>query len=101
MEHENILQLRESNSNVHEQDNIYSYMDVRRPQHVSSEKVIQMSDIVYDFIRLPGYCWFFIDTPEMQRLKNIHQLGPNYYVFPGATHNRFEHSCGVAHLCNQ
>jgi HD superfamily phosphohydrolase len=60
-----------------------------------------MSDIVYDFIRLPGYCWFFIDTPELQRLKNIHQLGPNYYVFPGATHNRFEHSCGVAHLCNQ
>jgi HD superfamily phosphohydrolase len=75
-------------------------MDVRRPHQVTPDKIIQLSDIVYDFIRLPGYCWFFIDTPEMQRLKNIHQLGPNYFVFPGATHNRFEHSCGVAYLCN-
>lgn len=36
----------------------------------------------------------------MQRLKNIHVLGPNYLVFPGATHMRFEHSVGTAHLCN-
>jgi HD superfamily phosphohydrolase len=35
----------------------------------------------------------------MQRLKYLHQLGPNYFVFPGATHNRFEHSIGTAHLC--
>ena len=26
------------------------------------------------------------------------QLGMTYYIFPGATHNRFEHSIGVAHL---
>jgi len=28
----------------------------------------------------------FIDSPAMQRLKYLHQLGPNYFVFPGATH---------------
>ena len=48
---------------------------------------------------MPDICWLFLDKPEMQRLKNILQLGPNYLVFPGATHNRFEHSVGTAYLC--
>jgi len=36
-----------------------------------------------------------INHPLFQRLLHISQLGTTLAVFPGATHNRFEHSLGV------
>lgn len=38
-----------------------------------------------------------IDTPAVQRLTRITQLGLASKVYPGATHTRFEHSLGVYH----
>lgn len=39
-----------------------------------------------------------IDHPVFQRLRRIRQLAFLSYVFPGASHSRFEHSLGVMQL---
>jgi HD superfamily phosphohydrolase len=39
-----------------------------------------------------------LDTPEMQRLRRIKQLGVTHLVFPGAEHSRFTHAIGAAHV---
>ena len=36
-----------------------------------------------------------IDTPEMQRLRRVRQLGLASYAYQGAEHSRFTHSIGV------
>lgn len=46
------------------------------------------SDLIYDILEHP---WF-------QRLRNIRQLGLTSYVYPGATHTRFQHAIGALHL---
>ncbi|XP_072520764.1 deoxynucleoside triphosphate triphosphohydrolase SAMHD1-like [Salminus brasiliensis] len=58
-------------------------------------------DPVHGHIEMHPLLVTIIDTPQFQRLRNIKQLGGGYYVFPGASHNRFEHSIGVAHLAGK
>ena len=58
-------------------------------------------DAVYSLFRLDGICMRIIDTPQFQRLRELKQLGLTYYVFPSASHNRFEHSLGVAYKAQE
>lgn len=54
-------------------------------------------------IRVPidGYVWLtkkeveLIDSSTFQRLRRIKQLANTHWVYPGATHSRFEHSLGT------
>jgi deoxynucleoside triphosphate triphosphohydrolase SAMHD1 len=41
-----------------------------------------------------------VDTPQFQRLRDLKQLGTTYFLFPGASHNRFEHCIGVSYLAS-
>lgn len=53
------------------------------------------NDPVHGHIEVHPLCVKIIDTPQFQRLRYIKQLGTCYFVFPGASHNRFEHSLGL------
>uniref|UniRef100_I3KLL5 Deoxynucleoside triphosphate triphosphohydrolase SAMHD1 n=1 Tax=Oreochromis niloticus TaxID=8128 RepID=I3KLL5_ORENI len=52
------------------------------------------NDPIHGHVALHPLLIKIIDTPQFQRLRNIKQLGGTYFVFPGASHNRFEHSVG-------
>ncbi|WP_312909846.1 HD domain-containing protein [Natronosalvus caseinilyticus] len=57
-----------------------------------------IKDSVHDHIVVDGVARDLLDTPAVQRLRNIAQLGTVSLVYPSANHTRFEHSLGVYHL---
>ncbi|KAK3086746.1 hypothetical protein FSP39_022760, partial [Pinctada imbricata] len=59
-----------------------------------------VKDPIHGFIELNPLVVKIIDTPQFQRLRHLKQLGAAYYVYPGASHNRFEHCLGTYHLAS-
>ena len=55
----------------------------------------EFSDPVWQTIVLQPFEVVVLDSPLMQRLRRIKQLGVAHWVYPGATHSRFEHSVGT------
>lgn len=66
---------------------------------MQKEKTVH--DPVHGSMRVSGLILDLMDTPELQRLRGIRQLGLAYIAFPGANHSRFEHSIGTAYLAGQ
>lgn len=57
-----------------------------------------IKDVIHRFTDVPALCKAFMDTPEFNRLRRIKQLGFAHFVYPSATHTRFEHSVGVMNI---
>ena len=60
-----------------------------------------IKDSVHDHIEIEGVAEALLDTPTVQRLRHIKQLGTVQLVYPSANHTRFEHSLGVYHLADR
>jgi HD superfamily phosphohydrolase len=58
-------------------------------------------DPIHGFMPIQSHLLNIIDTQEFQRLRDLKQLGATHYVFPSATHTRFEHSLGVSFLARK
>ncbi|HUK20794.1 MAG TPA: HD domain-containing protein [Gemmatimonadales bacterium] len=58
-------------------------------------------DPLWDNIRIEQDALALIDTPALQRLRYVRQLGHAFLVYPGATHTRFEHALGTYHLARR
>lgn len=64
-------------------------------------EVKKIYDPIHGFVTITPLMQVFMDTDEFQRLREMKQLGLTTYVYPSATHTRFEHSLGVSHLAGQ
>jgi HD superfamily phosphohydrolase len=60
-----------------------------------------IKDSVHDHIAVRGVAEELLETPAVQRLRHIKQLGTVGMVYPSANHTRFEHSLGVYHLADE
>jgi HD superfamily phosphohydrolase len=69
----------------------------------AAERVVMttIKDSVHDHIEVTGVAEDLLDTPAMQRLRRVRQLGTVSLVYPSANHTRFEHSLGVYHLASE
>lgn len=58
-------------------------------------------DPIHNWIRFSDDEKALIDTPLVQRLRWVRQLGVVHLVYPGGNHTRFEHSIGAMHLAGK
>lgn len=67
----------------------------------SSSQFEVVRDPLWNNIRLEPQALLVLDTPAVQRLRYVRQLGHAFLVYPGATHTRFEHALGAYHLARR
>ena len=64
---------------------------------MNKRKII--NDPVYGFTTIPDdFIYDLIQHPFFQRLRRVKQLGLTDFVYPGASHTRFQHALGALHL---
>jgi deoxynucleoside triphosphate triphosphohydrolase SAMHD1 len=67
----------------------------RQAQHRSADKPKVIKDNVWGMVEVEASSLRLLDSPLVQRLRGIHQLGLTYLTYPSAEHSRFIHSLGM------
>jgi deoxynucleoside triphosphate triphosphohydrolase SAMHD1 len=66
---------------------------------VNKRKAIK--DNVWGMLDFSAHEMRIIDSPLLQRMRGIRQLGFTYLTYPSAEHTRFIHSLGMAHVVSR
>ena len=72
-------------------------MELKIPDVIYDEKARRIRDPLHNLIEFEDdkfylLLWKIMQTKPFQRLRRIKQLGFSEFVYPGATHTRFQHS---------
>jgi HD superfamily phosphohydrolase len=87
-----------------------SYLATRYPNHFGPEPThpfanLKKFKVIHDNLwGTNRFSWrelLVMDSPILQRLRDIHQTGLAYYVYPSARHSRFEHCLGVTTVASR
>lgn len=62
---------------------------------------MESRDPIHGFVQFNQLEADIINSMPFQRLRRIKQLALTEYIYPGASHSRFEHSLGVMHLASR
>ena len=65
------------------------------------KKIFEIRDPVHGTIQFNEIEKEIINHPYIQRLRYIHQLGFVFFVYPGASHDRFSHALGAMHIAGR
>jgi HD superfamily phosphohydrolase len=68
---------------------------------VPRKRIHEIRDPIHVFVHLDSEDRRVLDSGPVQRLRHIRQLAMTYFVYPGATHSRLEHSLGVMHVAGR
>ena len=75
------------------------YPDFFGPSASHPVMALKASKVIHDNLWGTNSFWWhelaLVDCPIFQRLRDIHQVGLAFQVYPSAQHTRFEHSLGV------
>lgn len=72
------------------------YVEEAKRHRICKRKAIK--DSIWGMVDFPGTAMHLIDSPLVQRLRSVHQLGFSYLTYPTAEHAHFFHTLGMAHM---
>jgi len=91
-------------------EHLDNYLQNRHPNFFCESPLhpvlpVKRSKVVHDnlwgTVRFSWRELALIDSPIMQRLRDIHQTGLAFHVYPSAHHSRFEHSLGSMNVASR